>query len=52
MEKLDASRCTGPKGLEIAKIETFRDISRNVEIRAIWFPEYEEILRHNQIPIN
>ena len=39
VEKLGSSDITGPNGLKMAKIESFRDISRNVEIRALWFSE-------------
>ena len=30
--------------LKMAKIESFRDISRNVEIRAIWFSELRTVV--------
>ena len=44
VEKLDGSRFTGPRRLKMAKIETFGDISRNVEIRAIWFSELRTVV--------
>ena len=43
-KKLDSSRFTGPKGLKMAKIETFRDISRNVEIKALWSSELRTVV--------
>ena len=44
VEKLHVSRFTGPKRLKMAKIETFRDISWNVEIRPIWFSELRRVV--------
>ena len=44
VEKLHVSRFTGPKRLQMAKIETFCDISWNVEIRPIWFSELRTVV--------
>ena len=44
VEKLNGSRLTGPIMLKMAKIETFRDISRNVEIRSIWLSELRTVV--------
>ena len=44
VEKLDSSWLTGPKRLKMAKIETFCEISRNVEITDIWFSELRTVL--------
>ena len=44
LEKLNGSRLTGPKRLKMSKIETFRDIYRNVEIRAIRFSELRTVV--------
>ena len=41
VEKLDGSRFTGPKRLKMAKIETLRDISRNVEGLMLFKIEYD-----------
>ena len=44
VEKRDGSRFTGPKRLKMAKFETFGEISRNIEIRAIWFSELRTVV--------
>ena len=44
VEKLDGSRFTGPKRLKMTEIETFRDIYRNVEIRAIRSSELRTVV--------
>ena len=41
VEKLGGSRFTGPKRLKITKIETFRDISRNVGGLMLFKIEYD-----------
>ena len=45
VEKLVSSDITGSNELKMAQVETFHGISRNVEVRALWFSELRTMVK-------